>query len=99
MLTSFFLPLLSSFVVGPFMTDLNGRLAAAGAPRAVIEQVQTCATSAPMALAERAAADPWWGISTVIGVATGVTDPREMLAATSPACAASVAAWTALPRG
>ena len=92
---SLFMPLLSFFIVDPFMATLNERLAAVQAPQAVIEQVQACSSTAPTALAG-AAGDLWWGASTVIGVAVGMTDARTISAGASPACARAVAALAAV---
>ena len=96
MLAGIFMPLLSFFIVNPFMATLNERLAAVQAPQAMMEQVQACASTAPTALAERAAGDLWWGASTVIGVAVGMTDARMIIAGASPACARVVAALAAV---
>lgn len=96
MLSSLLMPLLSFFVVNPFMATLNERLAAIQAPQAVMEQVQACSSTAPAALVERAAGDLWWGASTVIGVAVGMTDARAIIAGASPACASAVAALVAV---
>ena len=41
---SLFMPLLSFFIVDPFMATLNERLAAVQAAQAVIEQVQACSS-------------------------------------------------------
>ncbi len=86
------MPLLSFSIMDPFRANLNERLAAVQAPQAVMEQVQACASTAPTALAERAAGDLWWGASTLTGVAVGMTDARTIVAAGSPACARAVAA-------
>ncbi len=95
MLTSLFMPLLSFFVIDPVMEGIGDRLAATRAPAAIMQQVQACAATAPAALAERAAGDMWWGARTVVGVATGMTDGRAVLATASPACATVIAALSA----
>lgn len=92
MLRDLFLSLLSSFVIEPFLADLDAQLKTAHAPQAIIAQVQACAAAAPSALAERAAADPWWGISTVVGVAIGTTAADAVIAGAAPDCAAAVTA-------
>jgi hypothetical protein len=94
-----FLWLLAMFVIDPVMAEFNGRLREARAPQAVIEQVQACATAAPLALAERAAGDVWWGVSTVFSVAIGMTDPKAVIAQATPGCAAAVAAVRPLLAG
>ena len=63
------------------MAILNERLAAVKAPHAVMEQGQACASTAPTALAERAPGDLWWGASTLIGVAVGMTGTRMIVQA------------------
>jgi len=82
--------------VDPFLATLTERLAAVQAPQAVMEQVQACGSTAPTALAERAAGDLWWGASSVIGVAVGMSDARMIIAGASPACARVVAALAAV---
>ncbi len=92
MIRDLFLSLLSGFVIEPFLADLNAKLTVAEVPQAITEQVQACAAIAPQALAERAAADPWWGITAVIGVAVGMVEAEAALAETAPACASAIAA-------
>jgi hypothetical protein len=87
--------LVSFFITGPFQSDLSARLAAARLPVAVVNsamaQVQECAAVAVPALARRAVDDPWWGITTLAGIAFGLTEPRPVMAAAVPACAAAIA--------
>lgn len=92
MIRDAFLSLLSAFVIDPAMAEFNDRLGALRAPPAVIEQVRACALDAPMALAEKAAGDLWWGASTVIGVAVGMTSATSVIAAATPGCAAAMTA-------
>lgn len=99
MIRDAFLSMLSMFVIDPVMTEFNDRLGQLRAPPAVIEQVRACATAAPPALADRAAGDMWWGISTVIGVATGMADAKAVIATATPGCAAAVAAVRPLLAG
>ncbi len=92
MIREAFLYLLSAFVVDPVMTDVTERLGELRVPPAVIAQVNACALAAPLALATRAAGDPWWGASTVLGVAIGMTNAQAVLAGATPECGLAVAA-------
>lgn len=91
-----FMMLVSFFITGPFQSDLAERMAAARVPAATasaaMAQVQQCATAAVPALAGRAVEDPWWGVTTVAGIALGMTEARTVLATAAPACAAAMAA-------
>jgi hypothetical protein len=78
--------LLATFVLTPFQAEIDRKLEAANASRATIEQVQTCMTAAAPALTERATADWVWGARTIIGVATGLNRPEQVLADEIPAC-------------
>ncbi|WP_376087190.1 hypothetical protein ACE7GA_13405 [Roseomonas sp. CCTCC AB2023176] len=49
------------------------------------------ATAAGPALANRAAEDPWWGVSTAAGVALGWRDGIAVVAEATPGCAAAIA--------
>lgn len=91
MIRDAFLWLLSTFILDPAMSEVNQRLAQLGAPQAVIRQVQSCATEAPAALAEKAGGDLWWGVSTVVGVMIGLTDAKSVVAGATPGCAAAMA--------
>lgn len=99
MIRDAFLWLLSAFVIDPVMAEFNTRLSEVGAPPAVIQQVRVCATEAPGALAEKAAGDLWWGASTVVSVAIGMTDAKSVIAAATPGCAVAVAAVRPLLAG
>lgn len=94
-----FMLLVSMFITGPLQSSLTEQLSQARAPAAIIAQVQECATTAAPALATRAVEDPWWGITTVAGIALGMTDPRPIIAATSPTCAAALTAAEPLLKG
>lgn len=82
--------LIATFVIDPAMAGVGERLREARAPQAVIEQVSSCALTAPGALAERAAGDWWWGASTLFGVAVGMADPATVIASATPGCASAV---------
>lgn len=92
MIQDIFAWLLATFVIGPVQTELANRMQAAQAPAAIVQQVQSCVVSAAPVLVERAADDVWWGVSTVISVAAGLTDAKTLLAETSPKCASAVSA-------
>ena len=92
MITDLFAWLLATFVIGPIQAELADRMQMVEAPAAIVQQVQTCIVEGTPKLVERAASEPWWGITTVIGVSTGYADPQNVLAEASPECAAAVAA-------
>jgi hypothetical protein len=92
MIHELFAWLLATFVIGPVQAEFAAKLHAAQAPAAIVQQVQGCVVSATPALIERATSDIWWGVTTTISVATGMTDGASVLAATSPGCAAAVSA-------
>lgn len=74
------------FVVQPYQAELEEKLAAVRAPRAVMEAVADCASTAIPALADRAASDPWWAAVTGLKVWTGFIPPEAVLRDAAPAC-------------
>lgn len=78
----------AAFVVDPFQADLAERLAAVQAPRAVVERVTGCARMAVPALADRAVSDPWWAMTTGLGVWIGFSPPEAVLRDVAPAACA-----------
>ncbi len=76
--------LLTMFVIDPAMAEFNERMGDTRAPQAVVEQVKACAVAAPGAIADKAAGDLWWGASTAISVAIGMTDATAALAKVVP---------------
>ncbi len=90
MLSDLFHWLLSVFVFQPIQAEIDKTLAAAQAPRAAIQQMQSCVANAAPALAGKAAGDWLWGTKTVISVAAGLADPLDVLAAEAPACRSAV---------
>ena len=92
MIQGFFLWLLATFVVVPVQAEWSARLSAAEAPPAVVAQLGQCAAEAGPALAGRAAADPWWGVTVAAGVWLGTRDGMAVLAEATPGCASAVAA-------
>lgn len=91
--------LLTMFIIDPAMAEFKDQLGDARAPQAVVEQVKACAAAAPSAIAGKAAENTWWGVSTVIGVAIGITDAKSAIAEVSPECAAAAAAVRSLLAG
>lgn len=92
MIRDIFLWLLMAFVVEPAQAEGSARLAAAGAPAAVVAELGRCAAEAGPALAGRATAEPWWGVTTAAGVWLGTRDGLAVLAEATPGCAAALAA-------
>jgi hypothetical protein len=92
LITDLFAWLLATFVIGPVQAELADRMQSVEAPAAIVQQVQTCILEGTPKLVERAASEPWWGITTIISVSTGFADPQTVLAEASPECAAAVAA-------
>jgi hypothetical protein len=80
--------LLATFVIGPMQAELQGLKA----PAEVMQQVQACVVSGTPALISKATNDLFWGITTTISVATGLTDATSVLANTSPQCATAIEA-------
>jgi hypothetical protein len=92
MLQDLFAWLLATFVIGPVQAEFANKMQAAQAPAEIVQQVQACVVSATPVLVQRATNDIWWGLTTTISVAAGLTDAKTVLAGTSPDCAAAVAA-------
>jgi hypothetical protein len=78
--------LLATFVLAPVQAEIDDKLKAANASRAVVEQVQTCLAAAPPRLVEKANGDWIWTATTVISVATGLSSAEQVLADNVPAC-------------
>ena len=88
MIQELFAWLLATFIIGPMQAELEGLKA----PAEVMQQVQACVVSGTPALVSKATSDPFWGITTTISVAAGLTDATSVLADTSPQCATAVEA-------
>jgi hypothetical protein len=92
MLTDIFHWVLATFLFTPLQAELDQRMQAAQAPRAAIEHMQTCVAAATPVLIGRATSDWVWGATTVIGLATGLSDPKQLLAGQVPACRPAIQA-------
>jgi len=84
--------LVATFLLGPIQADIAGRMEAARAPAALVQQVGDCATAAAPRLVARAAEDPIWAISQAFGVWTGTTRAEAVLGDAAPACGPVLAA-------
>jgi 4-hydroxy-3-methylbut-2-enyl diphosphate reductase IspH len=84
--------LISFFLVGPMQSDLRDRLAEARAPAAVVQQVVECATAATPVLATRGVQDPWWALTTTLGIWVGTSTPEAVLREAAPGCGPAMAA-------
>jgi hypothetical protein len=87
---NFIASLISMFIVEPLQADLAEKLRAARAPQAVYSEVTGCAQSAAPAIIERATSDPWWAVSSAVGVWIGTASTGDLLAQAAPNCASAV---------
>lgn len=92
MIHDLFTWLLMTFVIGPVQAEIASKIQSAEAPAAIVQQLQACVTDGTPKLVDRATNDPWWGITTTISVATGMTSAEATLAEASPECAAAISA-------
>jgi hypothetical protein len=88
MLNDIFVALLTMFVLEP----VQAKLGAARAPVAVVEQLADCGRAGVPVLVQRAGSDLWWGVTTVVSVAIGLTSPHSVLAEAHPRCPAALRA-------
>jgi hypothetical protein len=79
--------LVATFLLGPLQAEVASRLEAGRAPVAVVQQVARCAADAAPQLAARAAAEPWWAVTTAFGAWMGTLQPEAVLRDAAPACA------------
>lgn len=86
-------------VVEPLQAEMNERLAQARAPQAIIADVRTCATASLPILADRAAADPAWAVTTALNVWIGTAAPEDVLSTNSPQCSNAMRAARAYLSG
>lgn len=80
------LSLVSMFVIEPFEAEIGAKLKAAAAPQAIVAELRGCAGVATPALVDRALGDPVWGITSIVGVATGMMDAQKLVVEAAPAC-------------
>jgi len=99
MLQEFFTWLLATFVIAPVQAEFESRMASIEITAAIVQQVQGCIMNGAPALVTRATEEPFWGLTTGVSVAVGLTDATTVLAGSSPECAAALAAVTPLPNG
>ena len=86
MFQEFLASLVGLLIVDPLQAEMSERLAQVRAPQAVIADVRTCAEASLPRLAERAAADPVWVVTSALNVWTGHTTPESILGNSTPQC-------------
>ena len=85
--------LVSLILMQPLQAGIEERLEAARAPQAVVQQVAQCAAAATPASVDRAWSDPWWAVTTVVGVWVGTASSESVLSEAAPApCGPAIAA-------
>ena len=84
--------LLSIFVIEPFQSGIEDRLAQARAPHAVIAGIGTCASAALPVLTERLSEDWRWAVSSGVDIWTGRTPADAVLVEAVPQCRDAIAA-------
>ncbi len=84
--------LVSFFLIDQMQAEMSKRLAAAGAPQAIVTDVASCARVATPALVERASGDPWWAATTAFGIWVGSTTPDAVLVQSAPVCGPAIEA-------
>lgn len=91
--------LVVTFLVGPLKSEVMERLDATRAPQQVVQDITACVSSATPVLVQRAAGDPWWALSTSLGVWTGNTSAEMVLREATPGCEAALRAARPFVRG
>ncbi len=86
MISDFIHWLLATFLIAPLQAEIDTKLKTANASRAAYEQVRTCMADATPRLIQKANGDWLWAAKTVTRVATGLSQPEEVLAEEVPAC-------------
>jgi hypothetical protein len=92
MFESFVAWLLATFVLAPLQSEIDARLAAAQVPPLAVERMRSCVAAAPPVLARRAGEDWIWAASTITRAATGLVEPKDVLASEVPVCRPAVEA-------
>ncbi|WP_181702715.1 hypothetical protein [Chthonobacter albigriseus] len=90
MIMDFLISLFVFLVVDPAQAQIQSAMEAANVPAAVVSQVRDCVSAAGPQLAERAWNDPWWGVTTAISVAVGMTDATAAIGDVAPGCATAI---------
>lgn len=90
MLSNLFASLFATFALAPLQAEIERHAAAAGQPIEIVRQSQACLTTEGPLLLKRASEDMGWTISTVIGLATGWSNPADLLNKNNPDCAAVI---------
>ena len=84
--------LVVTFLVEPLQSEVMERLDATRAPQQVVQDITACVSSATPVLVQRAAGDPWWALSTSVGVWTGNRSAEMVLREATPGCEAALRA-------
>jgi len=90
MLSNLIAYLFTTFALAPLQAEIERHAAAAGQPIEIVKQSQACLTTEGPLLLKRASEDMAWTISTVVGMATGWSDPADLLNKNNPNCAAVI---------
>lgn len=86
MLSNFIAWLFATFAIAPLQAEIERYAAAANLPVEIVQQSRTCLSSQVPLLVQRASEDSYWTVSTIVGVATGWSDPADLLDKNNPAC-------------
>lgn len=86
MLSNLIAYLFTTFALAPLQAEIERHAAAAGQPIEIVKQSQACLTTEGPLLLKRASEDMAWTISTVVGMATGWSDPADLLNKNNPDC-------------
>jgi hypothetical protein len=84
--------LVSFLLIEPLQAEMAEKLGAARVPQAAIADVTSCAGAATPAIVSRAASDPWWAVSSAVGLWIGSASPEALLADAAPGCASALKA-------
>ncbi|NLR98118.1 hypothetical protein HGP17_14990 [Rhizobium sp. P38BS-XIX] len=90
MISNILASLFATFALSPLQAEIERHAMAAGQPVEIVRQSQACLSAEVPALVKRASDDTFWAISTVIGVATGWSDPTALLSKSNPNCSAVI---------
>lgn len=90
MIANLIASLFAAFALAPLQAEIERHAAAAGQPVEIVRQSQACLSAEVPALLKRASDDTFWTISTVVGMATGWSDPADLLNKKNPDCTAVI---------